>query len=330
MKNNTWNQHFISQVEQRLNAISSEVSKEKQKIYSFNVVDRENYNIELVSETGKLIEKNLSFDDLFTFEILTEGQRLNFENVFRKYEDDVGRLTKSLLRKIKTSNSVENEVFKIFTLKLLNTFRNPYNIKETLSIINNSINYYPNDDVLKSLHEKIDNFSHPKESSITEKYAVSIKEYKEWMKSLFIVLVPKVEGGKNILESIAESLFYSGGQSPFVFVCDFSGIDGGHPLLSDRGHTVLNYDDKVIRYEFNLSSVAYISYMFADVKDYAESKGIDVNMINGILRFNNKNPPRIKVALRKDESELLSNYNKNVIFQSFNTVFCKSKIIYGL
>jgi hypothetical protein len=136
MLNITRNHHFLAQVEQRLNAIDSTIPKKKQRIHSFQIKDRESYALELTSDNGVKIENNLSFNDLFSFDILNEGQRMNLEQAFGRYEQDVGKLTESLLNKVKSNNTdIKKEILEIFTLKLLNTFRNPYCIEKTLNLI---------------------------------------------------------------------------------------------------------------------------------------------------------------------------------------------------
>ena len=95
------NHHFVSQAEQRLNAINPTVSKNSQRIYAFSITERENYKIELESTNGVKIKKTLSFDDLFTIDILDDGLRANLEDFFENYEQCVSKLTNSLLLKLK-------------------------------------------------------------------------------------------------------------------------------------------------------------------------------------------------------------------------------------
>lgn len=115
MQNVTRNHHFVAQVEQRLNAIDSSILKKNQKIYSFKVIDRESYEIFLEPSEGISIINNLSFNDLFSFDVLDERQRLNFEGLFGEYETRVGQLTESLLSKIESkSTDIKDELLRIF------------------------------------------------------------------------------------------------------------------------------------------------------------------------------------------------------------------------
>jgi hypothetical protein len=330
MQNVTRNHHFVAQVEQRLNSINSGISKKNQRIYSFNILDRENYKLEPTSENGVKIEDNLSFDDLFSFEILNEKQRYNFEQSFGRYEQKVGELTKSLLEKVKAiNNDIKEEVLEIFALKLLNTFRNPYCIEKTLNTIGSLTQYSPSNVELKILYKKIDMFEHPQLEDIVASFHVTVESYKKWMKSLFMILVPKVDQESNLLELTVKRLFENNKSFINVFINEFSGIPDAHPLISDRGFTMATDSEDHTAYEFNLSSTAFITYVFTDIKAYAKNT-LGAERIQAITSLNEKFPPEVKVRVMTNDPNALSRYNKNVIYQSFSTVFCKSKVVYGL
>lgn len=126
------NHHYISQVEQRLNAIDKSVSSENQRIFKFEVVDAESKIIKNLDLAGKKIEKNLAIKDLYALKMLEGGGQENLEAAFQVYENDIGELTKSLLEKIADPNSTDFkvEILRLYLLKFLNSFRNPYSIKK--------------------------------------------------------------------------------------------------------------------------------------------------------------------------------------------------------
>jgi hypothetical protein len=99
--NDTRNQHFVSQVEQNLNALNPASRNRKFRIYSFRITDRENYKIELESPRGHLVSSTLSMLDLFSFDV-PDGSRLrmNLEELFHKYEENVEVHTKTLIEKL--------------------------------------------------------------------------------------------------------------------------------------------------------------------------------------------------------------------------------------
>lgn len=82
----TKNQHFVSQVEQRPNALNPGARPENQRIYEFEIVDRDRHQVRLANPKGRLISNALSMFDLFSFDIADDGLRDNLERVFWAYE----------------------------------------------------------------------------------------------------------------------------------------------------------------------------------------------------------------------------------------------------
>lgn len=97
----TGNQHFLMRAEQKLNALNPNADPRNLRIYSFEIVDRENYRLALESAKGRPIGSNLSLFDLFSFDVPgTIPLRLNFEKLFQKYETSIEVHTKNLLAKL--------------------------------------------------------------------------------------------------------------------------------------------------------------------------------------------------------------------------------------
>ena len=91
--NNKKNHHFLSSVEQKLNAKNPNARSNNLKIYSFRLIDRERYLIELENPNGKSIYNNMSLFDLFSFDVLEvqEGRniRANLEALFENYDTNM-------------------------------------------------------------------------------------------------------------------------------------------------------------------------------------------------------------------------------------------------
>ncbi|HEX4390114.1 MAG TPA: hypothetical protein VH084_01030, partial [Mycobacterium sp.] len=98
------------------------------RIYSFTVVDRENYTLALESPNGRPIGSNLSLFDLFSIDVPGNSRlRLNFESLFHKYEGYIEAHTKSLLAKLNTRDGgIKAEIIDLFAAKFLNFVRNPF------------------------------------------------------------------------------------------------------------------------------------------------------------------------------------------------------------
>jgi hypothetical protein len=86
-KNGTVNQHYISQAEQRLNSANPAAKNRNQRIYEFQVISREPILLQLLDSRGRKIENALSFNDLFSFDIIGQlDLRSNLEALFGTYE----------------------------------------------------------------------------------------------------------------------------------------------------------------------------------------------------------------------------------------------------
>lgn len=127
------NQHFVSQVEQRLNAVNPNARVKNQRIYEFDIVDRERYQVRLLKSEGRLISGSLSMFDLFSFDVADSGLRANFEEAFGVYEGRIRDLTVKLLEAhAARSNAVSQELFDLFVAKMVNFVRNPYSVAKVL------------------------------------------------------------------------------------------------------------------------------------------------------------------------------------------------------
>lgn len=104
--NETRNQHFISQVEQKLNCINPSLPRDRRRIYKFKIDDREELTFNLVNPLGVKIENNLSFNDLYTFDVFSDRTRNNFEAYFGKYEVNIEVFTNNILNKIDNNEAI--------------------------------------------------------------------------------------------------------------------------------------------------------------------------------------------------------------------------------
>jgi hypothetical protein len=96
LTNNTKHQHFLSQVEQRLNALNPVSSEVNQRIFSFSLIDRDQCSIALDGEHGRSIANNLLLYDLFSFDVKERrAARMNFESLFGQYESGIKENTES-------------------------------------------------------------------------------------------------------------------------------------------------------------------------------------------------------------------------------------------
>ncbi|HGL6714103.1 hypothetical protein NTJ56_19155 [Burkholderia contaminans] len=249
-KNTTHNQHFVSQAEQRLNSCSPDPYSKKAEIYRFDVVEKSHPRICLKGKSA--IKRNLSFQDLFTLARIGESERLNFERLFKKYEDGYPNKVADLLDWIATARGrvedyreginlqeVEGCDFPllishakyIYTYKLLNWLRNPYKIKETLKSFDLYLNHSIDKPGAIELYIALTDKNGAEEQYICHTYGVSPKEYKEWIRLLLLFLY--AEGDESsILEGFVEEFFQA---KEFTNTIVIHVFDEQRALLPDTG-----------------------------------------------------------------------------------------------
>ncbi len=324
LANITKNQHFIPQVEQRFNAIDTAISKEKQRIYVFSVQNRESYLIRLESSKGVKIEKNLSFLDLFSFDVLgKEAERYNFENLFQDYESDINSNTESLLNKITNKDlDIKSEILKIFASKMLNFVRNPYSVNKVINSFPHVSNYYPTDPVHYCNFEKIIKGKKPHQEYLCKYFNISEYDYIKWLATIFMLLNPLENGKPNYLNQVIKNLYES--KDLYIMVIVYT-YDRESCILSDRGYSNPLPDGDYLSFDFNLRSDAFIRYMFGDINKIAPK-----NTPKRLIESYKLHPKSINIDHVHNDLNILDKYNKNVFYQCFSHVYNSKPTCYGL
>lgn len=318
--NKTKNQHFISRVEQKLNASANN----PRKIYSFTLKDRKKYNLSLDSPKGVSIENNLSLNDLFSFDVIKrDPERYNFENLFGKYEESIENSTESLLKKVQENDSdIKNELLNIFVLKIVNFARNPFSIQKVLNTFPSLLTMYPLDSQFKEIFDKILSGKKPHQQYLCNELGISEDIYRDWLTIIFMLLTPFDSSGLNILEYSVKSLFESKDNMIFINIYTY---DEQCCLLSDRGFSNPIPDCEHMAWNFNLFGKGFIQYMFADWMSFIPENTPDKD-IEAIKRQNKK----LNICKHHNDYEQLEKYNKNVVYQCYKKVYNSSSTIYGL
>jgi hypothetical protein len=155
--NDTANQHYVSQIEQRLNSLNTNAALRNRRIYSFTIVDREAFVLSLDSSNGRLISQNLVIRDLFSFDVIRDNtSRFNFETLFQQYEADMESNTAALLRKLdQGSGDIKKEILEIFVAKFINFLRNPYSVKKVLDTIGSVLRFHPTEPELLARYNAV-------------------------------------------------------------------------------------------------------------------------------------------------------------------------------
>ncbi|WP_184085233.1 hypothetical protein [Silvibacterium bohemicum] len=325
--NDTGNQHYVSQVEQRLNSFNPQAEQHRQRIYSFKVRDRETFTLDLDSPRGCPISKNLALQDLFSFEVASHGTtRLNFEEAFQQYEDTMEANTIGLLAKLDQGvGDIKQEILEIFVAKLMNFFRNPYSVTKVLNTVGDVLQFHPTDPVLLAQYQAVLDGRKPQQAYLCEKLEISQDQYRMWLAALFLMLMRPAPDGVNFLEGMVKALFENPSGFPMVCVYRYAGEHADKRcLLSDRGFAN-PLPEPHLAFNFNLRSTAFITYIFGSV-DELNVPGATPRMME-LYRQQKKD---VRVVPFLNDLTALARYNQNVMYQCYRQVYCSSPFVHGV
>jgi hypothetical protein len=184
--NPTKNQHYISQAEQRLNAIDPSSPK---RIFALAVIDRDKHILQARDPRGSSIEKSLSYHDLFSLDVISPNVRNNLEDLFQRYEKDVSAHSQALLAKLDVGNAdLKKEVINLFCAKLMNFQRNPFCIRKALNTFGSVASYHFTDRALATELAAAIKGSRPQRDGVCAQFNIASDEYDRWLKVLFLLL----------------------------------------------------------------------------------------------------------------------------------------------
>jgi hypothetical protein len=323
LQDETKNQHFISQSEQRLNASNPKAKDVNKSIFEFHIADRENHVIELASKKAKKINKSLSLNDLYSFDVLDKSNRLNFEKIFHKYECQISENINSLLEKLENNSSdIKNEVLHIFISKFSSFIRNPFSIEKVLNTFPALKNLYPTDPVMKENFNKILDGRKPQQGYLCKDLGITEDEYKEWLAIVFLTLSDLSDDMPTFLESMVKDMYEC--KSTFIMICVHT-YDDNVCLLSDRGYSMSLPPEDHMSWDFNLTKNSFIRYLFSDIEN-ASPEGTSKKLIEAWK----SQPKNISLHHIKNDLDALKQYNQHVVYQAHKSVLSASEVCYGL
>ncbi|MED5607871.1 hypothetical protein VV867_09265 [Pseudomonas sp. JH-2] len=320
------NHHFISQAEQRLNAIDSSVRPENQRIYRFDILQREPPSIRKSGSTGVKIEKNLSRQDLYTLKILDEGGQHNLESAFQQYENDIPGMTRSLLNKLKDPKSIDfkKELLRLYALKLLNIIRNPYDMKRTLEMFRELRGVLPGNKDLQSHFISLDSASRPQVAQICEELSVSEEEYIEWLKIIYLLILQPLDQGLNLIEHLIKSVIDNDNIIKDFSIFRYDEPQSAGVLLCDR--IIDERPKKGTQVQmFNLDASAFMVVMLVDIKG---QDIIDLNPEYRDVDFKQGNV--VRVNCEANNLTVLKTYNQHCVWLAHSNVYCAHETPYGV
>lgn len=318
-ENTTKNQHFISYTEQRLNALNPSAQKRNQRIYKFNVVERERPILALANPKGQKIKDTLSFEDLFSFDSSGHsGLRSNLEAQFQEYEGDLAAHSRGLLQKLQSgeTHDIKNELLNLFAGKLLNFLRNPNSVTKVLNTIGVLADTEPTDPTLRLAFLRVQSGSRPRQAEICKAFGVEDITYLRWLKTLFLILMKPPGEPFNLFESTIKAMFESSYVQ--VHIYEYSTPDPHHVcLLSDRGFNVPIQGTAIVGFEFNLTSHAFARFAFVDPLHFMKKCARTDLAIRAAAAAR----ATVDVTHFKNNLPALAKYNQLTAFQCASSVF---------
>lgn len=325
LENDTRNQHFLPRVEQKLNALNPQAETKNLRIYSFRLADRESYSLALECPNGRSIGSNLSLFDLFSFDVSGDSRlRMNFESLFQKYEAKIESHTKGLLGKLNSrSDDIKAETIDLFAAKLLNFVRNPFSIEKVLNTFPNLARYDPTDPALLASYRRIVSGKKPHQAYLCSQLGINDRQYVEWLRVLFMLLAQTAgETRPNLFEEVIKGLVENRKTQVSAFVWEY---DDERCLLSDRGYCQPIADGEHMAFSFNLCSSAFIDYIFADVSTLMQGRASPEFLAHALASFEKRPEVTLKVTLTRNDRAMLARYNRRVIEQCYERVYCSAK-----
>ncbi len=318
-ENSTRNQHHVSQAEQRLNAIDPRVSARRQRIYRFEVGDRETIHLRPESARSVAISKTLSFDDLFSFDV--DGAiRKNLEAQFQSYEDQIAERSRALVRKLvaRQIDDLKADLLSLFVCKFLAFLRNPNSIRKVL----NTLGKLPDHHLTAAKHGPAQvallRGNRPHQVPLCHRLGISEEMYERWLRALFLLVTRSRPNQPNLLELLVKELFEN--QFVMVLVYNYVGQYASAPcLLSDRGHTVRIETAGTLGLDFNVCNSAFARFVFADIDAHAPP-GFPTKYLEAFKR-------RREVTIHYAENDIaaLAQYNANTAYQCARYVYSSSR-----
>jgi len=258
--------------------------------------------------------------------VIGDKKRFNFETSFQQYEAGMEANTASLLRKLDDgSRDLKAEILEIFVAKFMNFLRNPYSVKKVLNSIGSILNFHPTDPALLSEYNAVLAGRKPHQAFICSELGISSDEYQMWLSALFMMFMRPAPTEPNFMESTVKGMFETPSGFPMVCVYRYRGEHSDKRcLISDRGYSS-PLPEPHTSFSFNLSSSAFIVYLFASIEHLELPYVPDPN----VLELYRKQKKNVRVVSHMNDLPALMRYNQNTIYQCHHAVYCSSRFIYG-
>ena len=317
--NDTRNQHFLPQVEQRLNTSTPEAAIKNQRIYEFDILGRFD-KVELSTPKNPRIRTNLALEDVFSFDVVPNSAlRQNFEALFQQYETDLVRYTEAVLAKASAkvrAEDIKADLMGLFAAKFLNFVRNPYSVPKVLNMFEGLTALRPTDREKDGQLDLVLTGSKPHQAAICKRLDLTEVQYQHWLGVLFMMLTAfeNPDGQESFFDGTVRTLFNKKTTAVLVTISRYT---QDKCLLSDRSVSSSIAKAGVDCLEFNLRHDAFIRFAFTN-----RAALIRPENAARYAELIEQMEPTLVMDYRLDDREHLAMFNLNVINQSHGHVYC--------
>lgn len=158
---------------------------------------------------------------------------------------------------------------------------------------------------------------------VCSELGISDRQYVEWLRLLFMLLVPMAKGQPNFFEQMIKGLLENRKTHVGAFVFEY---DTERCLLSDRGFSQPVADGPhMMTFSFNLCANAFVDYAFADPATFLQGKGPPEFVARAIALWEQSPEKQINVTFLRNNLEMLARFNRRAVEQCFKRVYCSAK-----
>ena len=157
----------------------------------------------------------------------------------------------------------------------------------------------------------------PHQARLCAELGISEAQYVEWLRVLFMLLVPMAEGHPNFFEDMIKRLLENRKMHVAAFVFEY---DSARCLLSDRGFSQPIADGPHMAFSFNLCATAFVDYIFADPATIVQGKASPEFIAQAIATWERLPEKQIHVTFLRNNLDMLARYNRRAIEQCYQRV----------
>ena len=238
------------------------------------------------------------------------------------------KATSRIIRRACSANStpaagdIKAEIINLFAAKMLNFVRNPFSIVKVLNSFPGLASYDPTDPALLADYRRVVSGRKPQQAHLCAELGISEAQYVEWLRVLFMLLVPMAEGHPNFFEDMIKRLLENRKKHVAAVVFEY---DSARCLLSDRGFSQPIADGPHMAFSFNLCATAFVDYSFVDPATIVQGKASPEFIARAIANWERLPEKQISVTSRRNDLDVLARYNRRAIEQCYKRVYCSVK-----